>query len=164
VRAATRAIDGKVAYSSFWNTGTPVTRTIDVEGRIVPKRGASPYYKLLLNDGIASATGFAVAGKSPVSLLPSVAIATGRPATAVNLPWGCITAGTLDITAVWGWPAVPDDIVMACQMQATRYYKRRGSPEGIAGSAEWGVMRIPFLDPDVKAILEGGGYMSIGIG
>lgn len=164
VNAATRAINGKVAYSTFWNTGTPVTRTVDVEGRIVPKRGADPYFKLLLDDGISSATGFAVAGQTKYTLLPSDAIVRGRPATAIRLNWGCITGGTLDITAIWGWPSVPDDIVMACQMQATRFYKRRGSPEGIAGSAEWGVMRIPFLDPDVKAILEGNGYMSVGIG
>lgn len=164
VKAATRAIDGKSAYNTFWNTGSPVTRTIDLVGRIVPKRTSSPYYKILLNDGVASTVGFAVAGQSSAALLPSDAIEKGQPATAIKLPWGAVSGGSLDITAVWGWPEIPDDIIMAAQMQATRYYKRRGSPDGMAGSAEWGVMRIPYLDPDVKAILEGGGYMQVGIG
>jgi len=164
VNGATRAINNKVAYSTFWNTGTAVTRRIDLEGRIVPVRGVDPYYKFLLNDGIASATNFAVAGVSSPSLLPSDAIVRGLPATAIRLPLGCLTAAYLDVTAIWGWPELPEEIEMAAQMQATRYYKRRGSPDGMAGSAEWGIMRIPYLDPDVKAILEGGGYMSIGIG
>lgn len=164
VFGATRAIDNKTPYSTFWNTVTPVTRRIDIEGRIVPKRGYDPYFKLLLNDGIASTSGFAVSGQSSALLLPSDAIAKGRPATALKLPWGCISDGYLDIAAIWGWPTLPDDIFMAAQLQSQRYYKRRGSPEGIAGSAEWGLVRVPNLDPDVKAILDGGGYTELGIG
>jgi hypothetical protein len=87
------------------------------------------------------------------------------PADAIRLPSGSyFSNGRLTITAVWGWPSVPDDIIWACQMQAQRLYNRKGSPEGIAGSAEWGVTRIPRLDPDVLDILKGGGYMRAGIG
>lgn len=164
LRGATMAIDNRSRYVSFWNTGTPVARTVETMGRIVPvRRSASPYYKLLLNDGIASASGFAVSGYSSATLLPSDAIATGKPATEIKLPWGT-WVDDLVITALWGWPSVPDDIIWACQTQAHRYYRRRGSPEGIAGSAEWGLVRVPNLDPDVKAILEGGGYLIPGVG
>jgi hypothetical protein len=61
----------------------------------------------------------------------------------------------LRITARWGWPALPPKIAQAALIQATRLYKRRTSPEGVAGSAEWGgVIRLTRLDPDVAALAE----------
>ena len=164
VAGATKAINNKSGFMTFWNTGTVVTRTVDTDGKLVPKRNSTtPYFKLILRDGIASASGLLVSGYAAATLLPSDAISRGEPATTVKLPWGTVP-DTIDITAIWGWPSLPDDIVMACQFQAQRYYKRRGSPEGIAGSAEWGVTRIPRLDPDVLQILIDGGYMNPGIG
>lgn len=163
VKAATQAINNRSGFATFWNTGLAEIRTVDTEGKIVPKRGVSPYYKLLLPDGIASTGGFSVSGFPTATLMPSDAIAKGEPATALKLSYGSLPA-SVQITAVWGWPSLPDDIVMAAQMQAHRYYRRRGSPEGIAGSAEWGLSRVPRLDPDVAAILENGGYMNPGIG
>lgn len=160
LRAASMAINNRSGYSTFWNTGTAETRVIETTGRIVYKR-ALGYWKLLLPDGIASATGLAVDGVTDARGLD---IRSGRPIDSIRIPVSGTLAETYDVTAVWGWPEVPDDIKMATQMQAHRYYKRRGSPEGMSGSAEWGVVRIPNLDPDVKAILEGGGYMNPGIG
>lgn len=163
VRASTRAIDNKSAFSTFWNTGTPETRRVPVAGKVVPKRGSDPYYKLLLPDGIASASGLLVSGVSAPILMPTDSFIKGQPATAIRLPitW---TIADVDITAIWGWPVLPDDIIFAAQLQSQRYYKRRGSPEGIAGSAEWGMVRIPRLDPDVAAILQSGPYMGPGVG
>lgn len=57
------------------------------------------------------------------------------------------------ITARWGWPAVPTAVAEATFLQANRLAKRPGSPEGVAGSSEWGIIRLPNLDPDVKALL-----------
>lgn len=164
VAGATRAINNKSGYTTFWNTGTAVARVVSMEGRIVPKRGGStPFYKLLLPDGIASASGFSIAGYPAASLLPADSFFEGKPAQAIKLPWGS-SIGDLTITAIWGWPTLPEDIIMAAQFQAQRYYKRRGSPEGVAGTAEWGMATIPRLDPDVAAILTNGGYMNPGIG
>lgn len=163
IAGATKAINNKSGYTTFWNTGTAVLRTVDTDSKLVPKRALTPYMKLLLPDGIASPAGLIVAGYSSSTLLPSDAIVRGEPATSVKLPWGS-TPDTVDITAIWGWPSLPDDIVMATQFQAQRYYKRRGSPEGVAGSAEWGLVRVPRLDPDVISILTDGGYINPGIG
>jgi hypothetical protein len=162
VRAATLAITNRSGYASFWNTGTTEVRTVETAGRIVPKRGAG-YWKLLLPDGIASPVGLAVGGVT-TGLRP-LDVRAGRPIDSLRIPFSAAyPPETYEITAVWGWPELPDDIIMATQMQAHRYYSRRGSPEGMAGSAEWGVTRVPNLDPDVKAILEGGGYLNPGIG
>lgn len=167
IKGASRSIERRSGWPSFWNTGTAVARTIDVTRRIVRVRtGAWAFDKILLRDGVASAVGLAVAGFSSPVLMPEDAISAGMPADAIRLPYGASygSYGTLTITAVWGWPSVPDDIVLATQMQAHRYYNRKGSPEGIAGSAEWGITRIPPLDPDVLSILKGGGFMRAGIG
>ncbi|MFG2056686.1 phage gp6-like head-tail connector protein [Micromonospora sp. NPDC048930] len=62
---------------------------------------------------------------------------------------------TLRITARYGWPALPSTIAQAALIQALRLYKRRDTPEGVAGSAEWGgVIRMARLDPDVAALVE----------
>lgn len=57
------------------------------------------------------------------------------------------------ITARWGWPSVPSPVREATMLQANRLYKRPGSTEGVAGSSEWGLVRIPRLDPDVQSLL-----------
>lgn len=168
IKGASRSIERRSGWPSFWNTITPVQRNIDVAGRIVRRRSGWIYDKLLLRNGIASATGLLVSGYSAGTfvLMPEDAIEQGMPADAIRLPAGGSYGnyGSLAITAVWGWPTVPDDITMACQMQAHRYYNRKSSPEGVAGSAEWGISRIPPLDPDVLSILKGGGFMRAGIG
>lgn len=163
-RAAARALEKRSGYTTFWKGTAPETVTVETEGRIVPKRRLG-YSKLLLPDGIASSTGFALAGVNGASLFEaSIQFRKNEPVTAIRIPWGISIPAEWDITAIWGWPDVPEDIIMANQIQAHRFYGRRGSPEGIAGSAEWGLTRIPNLDPDVKAILEGGGYINPGIG
>lgn len=62
--------------------------------------------------------------------------------------------GLVQVTGVWGWPAVPDPVRQACQMQSSRMLQRRKSPEGVAGWGEFGPLRISGrLDPDVAALL-----------
>lgn len=50
--------------------------------------------------------------------------------------------------ALWG-----ADAQLAVIMQAARLYKRRRSPEGVAGFGEMGVVRISRIDPDVAELL-----------
>lgn len=167
ILGAARSIERRSGWPTFWNTGTAVARTIDVTRKIVRVRHAGwTFDKVLLRNGIASPDGFLVDGYSSPVLMPEDAIDEGLPADAIRLPGGGSYGnyGSLTVTAVWGWPAVPDDIIMANQMQSHRYYDRKGSPEGVAGSAEWGITRIPPLDPDVLSILKGGGFMRAGIG
>lgn len=167
IKGASRSIERRSGWPTFWKTPAPVLRTVSTIGKIVPvRRSGYAYDKLLLRNGIASATGFLIANNSTATLMPEDCFDNSEPADAIRLPAGGSYGayGSIAITAQWGWPAVPDDIVMAAQMQAHRYYNRKGSPEGVAGSAEWGITRIPPLDPDVLSILKGGGFMRAGIG
>ncbi|MFF4576915.1 phage gp6-like head-tail connector protein [Streptomyces sp. NPDC001373] len=87
---------------------------------------------------------------------PDNALARSRPITSLiraSGGWGTGPA-RVRVTARWGWPAVPDEIAQATLIQAARLFKRKDSPEGVTGSAEWGVVRLSRRDPDVWALIE----------
>lgn len=50
------------------------------------------------------------------------------------------------------WPL--PDVQEAVLLMASRLFKRRQSPEGVAGWDDLGVVRIVSRDPDVQALLE----------
>jgi hypothetical protein len=47
-----------------------------------------------------------------------------------------------------------DEVQEAIVLLASRLYKRRQSPEGVAGWGELGVIRITHIDPDIERLLE----------
>lgn len=68
----------------------------------------------------------------------------------------------VQITGVWGWPAVPAPVVDACYLQAERIYQRRNSPMGVAGPNEFGQLTaLAPLDPDVRMLLQP--YVRMGV-
>jgi hypothetical protein len=46
------------------------------------------------------------------------------------------------------------DVQYAIALLASRLYKRRQSPEGVAGWGELGVVRVMREDPDIRMLLE----------
>lgn len=66
------------------------------------------------------------------------------------------------LDAAHGWAAEriyvaaydSDPVQEAILLIASRLYKRRLSPEGVAGWADLGVVRIVAVDPDVERLLE----------
>jgi hypothetical protein len=60
----------------------------------------------------------------------------------------------VEVTGVWGWPAVPDAITQACLILAARVYKRKDSPDGVSNWGDFGVIRVGRTDPDVVALLD----------
>lgn len=155
ISAASQAIDDRCGRT-FGKTETATTRRVPVSGRVLEVRDRGVYLgSRLITPDIASADGVEVAGFPSATLWPESSFETGQPATGLVLQSGT-WAGRLSVgvTAVWGWPAVPATIQQACLLQALRLSRRKGSPEGVAGSAEWGLIRIPNLDPDVRALVE----------
>lgn len=60
----------------------------------------------------------------------------------------------LQVTAAWGWTAVPDPVFEATLIKAARIFHRKDSPQGVAGFGEFGVVRITRAqDPDVVELL-----------
>ncbi|MCI3272144.1 phage head-tail connector protein [Streptomyces cylindrosporus] len=161
LKSASRGID-RATGRRFWLDASATVRTYRLEDRVVCERDGD----VLLVDDIGDVTGMVVesgtTGGGTFTALtgyettPDNALADGYAITGLLKPhgvWG--TSSTrIRITAKFGWPAVPDDIAQACLIQASRLYKRKDSPEGIIGSAEWGVRNLSRRDPDVWALIE----------
>lgn len=155
--AASRGIDAHCGRYFYADT-TATAREFPVGGRIVVDRRANRV-RLLLDD-ISTATGLIVelGGDSTWTAVtdyrtePRNALAVGEPITGLSrrAGWGC---DEVRVTAKWGWPAVPDVVVQATLLQATRLYRRKDSPEGVVGNAEWGTVRLSRIDPDVQALV-----------
>lgn len=156
IDAAASAIETRCGGRTFGRAEGPAARRYLVGRRLARTRSG----ERLLVDDIADPAGVTVeADGVPISgweLLPENADVRGRPYDAITLdPYGSFQAyRVVQVTAVYGWPQVPAAIKQANLLQAVRLYRRKDSPEGIAGSAEWGLIRVPNLDPDVRALVE----------
>jgi hypothetical protein len=61
----------------------------------------------------------------------------------------------VQVTAVFGWPAVPDAVTQATIIQSSRLFKRLDSPLGVAGFGDLGAIRVSrYLDPDMAQLVE----------
>lgn len=60
----------------------------------------------------------------------------------------------VQVTGVFGWPAVPAAINTACILQSQRLFKRFDSPTGVLGFGDMGAIRVTRqIDPDVAQLL-----------
>lgn len=157
IEAASASIDERCGRT-FGRDEEPSPRVFSVRGRVVRQEDCT---HLLMIDDVADLDGFKVETGGPgdwteitgYETAPDNALSRGRPVTGLVRPfWSSV--GKVRVTAVWGWPDVPAQIVQATLLQASRLYRRKDSPEGVAGSAEWGLVRVPSLDPDVRALVE----------
>lgn len=124
------------------------------------------YDECLYVDDIASTSGLVVGTSngngtyttlvaSTYTTRPLNALTKGRPITQiVGNDWstGALNAG-VQVTAKWGWPSVPPEVTQATLILASRLFKRKNSPEGVAGFGDLGVIRITTQDVDVKTLL-----------
>lgn len=118
-------------------------------------------------DDIASLTGFSVSTGQVGSFTNAVpttdfetrplnAFAVGRPIEVLRHYWAfwpTWPSMRVQVTAQYGWPAVPDDVVQACLIQAARLFRRKDSPDGVANAGDFGPIRVGRVDPDVEDLL-----------
>jgi hypothetical protein len=159
--SACRSIDKFCGGRRFYRDNAPSARIYRPERNVTWDRDG----QLMLVDDIADTTGLVVESGTPqgnswtpitdYETHPDNALAKGEPITGLlRLAWWFGGYGLrLRVTATWGWPAVPENVVQATLIQAARFYRRKDSPEGVLGSADWGAIRVSRLDPDVQALL-----------
>ena len=58
----------------------------------------------------------------------------------------------LQVTARWGWSAVPADVKQACLILASNYFRLAGAPFGVAGMDQFGPIRVKNM-PQVAELL-----------
>lgn len=156
--SASRSID-TACGRRFYLDAEGSVRVFNPSGRVVCDDSGE---RLLLDDAGAAPTLVETGSASSWSTVtdyeagPDNALVRGRPITSLHRTSSSWGRGTVRVrvTARWGWPAVPDEIEQATLIQASRLFKRKDSPEGVTGSAEWGVVRLSRRDPDVWALIE----------
>lgn len=162
IEAASRALD-EYTRRRFWQDGSVVARyyTASTDG-------------LVITDDISTSTGLLVATDpgddgtfeqswtidTDFRLEPVNAAADSKPWTSIERT---TTGGyvfpphrnRVKVTAKFGWATTPTIVKQACLIQASRYYERKNSPFGVAGSNEFGVVRLMNkLDPDVEQMVK----------
>ena len=59
---------------------------------------------------------------------------------------------TVQVTAQWGWNAIPDDVNQACVLLAMRQFARLNAALGVVGFADMAIT-VRAIDPDVRDLL-----------
>ena len=59
---------------------------------------------------------------------------------------------TVQVTAYWGWDAVPDDVREACVLLSMRQFARLNASLGVVGFADMAIT-VRAVDPDVRDLL-----------
>ena len=178
ITSASRAVD-RYCQRRFWLDPTPVARTFEPTYLIeitLPTGndiGSTDGFGVVTDPaGNGLFTGpTAIQWNFPgdIQLLPTNAPTdppepkpwTGMRAVGTKtFPWLVNTWLThldrIQITARWGWPEIPADVVSATLMKAARLYHRKDSPQGIAGYGEFGPVRLSKTqDGDVCDMLDG---------
>lgn len=159
--AASRGID-RDTNRRFYLDASAMARTINPRKKTVVDDDGDH----LLTADIGSLTGLIVeVGRTgsfadvtaSVEAEPTDALDQGRPVTSllrISGAWPQGAGQRVRVTARWGWPTLPDVVVQATLIQAARLFRRKDSPEGVTGSAEWGVVRLSRIDPDVHALIK----------
>jgi hypothetical protein len=110
---------------------------------------------LAIGTGNTSAGTFTTLPATTYDVGPDNAIAKGQPVTLIrNLSYAWTLYPYVQVTARFGWPQTPYEITQAALLQAGRLYRRKDSPEGVVGSAEFGGMTmVRRVDPDVMQLI-----------
>ena len=67
---------------------------------------------------------------------------------------------TVQVTAQWGWNAVPSDVNQACVLLAMRQFARLNAALGVVGFADMAIT-VRAVDPDVRDLLNQ--YVKFGV-
>lgn len=72
--------------------------------------------------------------------------------------WPLAPLNRVQITGTWGWPAVPPVVPEACRILAADEFKMKDAPFGVAGMADYGVVRVqsnPWLVENLRPYVRG---------
>ena len=72
--------------------------------------------------------------------------------------WPFSRLDRVQIQGTFGWPAVPLAVKQASLQLAADFFKLKDAPFGIAGSTDWGLLRLPKQNPVIQSLL--GPYIS----
>lgn len=161
IEASSRSID-QIANRHFYAENNATARTFRPNGNMrVFTDDISSLNGLILKTDPNSAGVYLTTMTLNVDYIvePTNALTKGRPinyltivgGTALSLPVNF--RPQVEVTARWGWPAVPNDIEQATLILSADYYKRKDSIGGVLGLSELGAIRMSPLGRDIQAIV-----------
>jgi hypothetical protein len=162
IGAASRAIDGFTGRRFYKDAAATTTRTY-----------MSDRFPLLIDDLVTLGTGGVTVNGTPWAqgtdymLSPYNAATDGRPydtitrvvpSVALQSWYGTPSwpvVATVTVQGQWGWPSIPQPVVEATRIEATRLLRRaREATFGVVGiGPEGAAVRLPTVDPDVALLL-----------
>jgi hypothetical protein len=153
VTRASRAIDLRCGRR-FWRDGETSTLTFpDLRGRSIVSGSSETF----LTGDIATTSTLSVTiggvESAPEGLSFSY-FSSFEPRGAItgitrSSWWG----GRIQLTAEYGWPAVPESIEEATLLLANRRYMRKDSPEGTSGWSTEGQVGVSRFDQDIEDLV-----------
>lgn len=160
IEGACRRIDEECGDRHFYADTTATARVFASNGqRVLPVDDISTTTGLLVKvdhdgDGVFETT-IAATG---YQLEPLNSLARSKPvgmlrAVDANWPQSSTGRALVEVTARWGWPAVPAPVAEAARLTVLRLFNRFNSPLGIAGFGDLGAVMVRNLDPDVRDML-----------
>lgn len=155
LRAASRQVD-KDTGRRFWLDMAAAARVFDVDGRVDGTRLS--VYDIGDAAGLVVEVGtygsWTVLPDGSVTAGPVDAAGDGRPYEWLHRAAGWPAGRQVRVTAAWGYPGVPEDIVTATLIRAAALFKRKDSTEGVLGTGEWGAVRVSSRkDPDYAQLI-----------
>jgi len=166
VGAASRLIDG-YANRQFWADGSATTRVFTAADSFVCEIDDIASTAITLKTSTNADGNFDVTWTpsdwqlEPVNgILDGLTVPRTRIRAVGDYLFPTLNANfgleaLVQLTAVYGWPAVPEPITQAVIIQASRIFKRYDSPLGVAGFGDLGAIRVTrALDPDVAQLVE----------
>lgn len=161
IESASRSID-KIANRRFYLDATATARTY---------RPAN--IMRVITDDIGSTSGLILktdpdtSGNYQTTLTlgtdyivePTNALVQGYPVTYLTIvssnafSYAINYRPTVQVTAKWGWPTVPDDVEQATYILSADLYKRKDSIGGVLGLSELGAIRMSPLGRDIAAMV-----------
>jgi len=163
INAASRQIDGYCARR-FWQDGTVVARTYFPDDNLT-----------CVVDDISTTTGLVVKTDDSMdgTFATTLTITTGfilTPSNAAAMvpvhPYETVLAvsgftfavgdrPSVQVTAKFGWPAVPDDVKKACIIQSWQLAKSQAAPFGVLSFGDAGFMQLQRgMHPQAAILLE----------
>lgn len=132
--------DVRAVVDDFWSTTNLVVKTDDDDDGTYETTWASTDYQLEPLNGRANGI--------TVPYYRIIAVADRRFPTS-NL------RTSVQVTAAWGWTAVPAAVTEATLIKAARLFHRKDSPQGVAGFDQFGAVRLSKSeDSDVMSLLD----------
>ena len=156
IEAASRTVDD-ICHRVFSLADTATARTFFPDSGLlctVDDIGSTSGLVVKIDDDL---TGTFETTVTSYTSQPDNALAKSRPITrllAYDVYWPQDIRPTVEVTARWGWPSVPEPVKSATAILAGRLYKRADSLLGVAGFGDLGAIMLRAVDPDVKLMLQ----------